>query len=110
MLNLYGQIGVLYQDNKQVAGVYNWEIHCILEYTVRNGYKDYKPIKKISATSYWITEPVTHNEFYAEFYEEKNGQLILMDVSRVIVNFPDLSILDKKLDAPIKMEWLGSEY
>ena len=33
MLNLEGQIGVLYQEGKQVAGVYDWESHVILDYT-----------------------------------------------------------------------------
>ncbi len=106
MLNLYGQLGVLYQNGKQVAGVFDWEIHVILEYTVKNGYKDYRPIKKLSAASYWLTEPIKDNEFLAKFYQVNNEKLVLMDESIVRIDFPDTTTLDKRLDTKVKIEWM----
>ena len=110
MLNLVGEIGVLYQEGKQVAGIYGWEIHCWLEYVVTKGYKDYKPIKKISARAYWLNKEIEDNDFYAEFYKKVDGNLVILDAGNVSINFPDTKTLDRRLDAELKMDWLGVEY
>uniref|UniRef100_A0A6M3IWT7 Uncharacterized protein n=1 Tax=viral metagenome TaxID=1070528 RepID=A0A6M3IWT7_9ZZZZ len=107
MLNLEGQIAVLYQEGKQVAGMYDWEIHVILDYTTKDGMKEYKPHKNISARSYWLVEPVKENVFYAEFYQTMLDNLILMDAGNVAIDFPDCATLDKRLYAPINVNWVG---
>ena len=110
MLDLSGEIGVLRQSGKQVAGLYSWEIRIILQYVTKDGMKDYKPTKKLSAMSYWLLEPVTSNEFDAEFYQVVNNDLILMDAGKVAIDFPDKRTLDRRLYAPINVEWCGVEY
>ena len=110
MLNLEGQIGVLYQEGKQTAGVYDWESHVILDYTTKGGMKEYKPHKKISARSYWLVEPVKENVFYAEFYQTLLDNLILMDVGKVAIDFPDCATVDRRLYAPIEIRWIKGEY
>jgi len=110
MLNLEGQIGVLHQDGRQVAGVYDWETRVILDYTTKDGMKEYKPRKKIDARSYWLVEPVEENVFDAEFYQVLNDNLILMDAGKVVIDFPDCGTIDRRLYAPIDIRWVGVEY
>jgi len=110
MLNLEGQIAVLYQNGKQTSGLYDWESRVILDYTTKDGMKEYKPHKRISARSYWLVEPVKDNEFDAEFYQVMNDNLILMDAGRVVIDFPDCHTIDRRLYAPIEIRWVGVEY
>jgi len=110
MLNLEGQIAVLYQDGEQIAGLYDWEIHIILDYTTRDGMKEYKSHKKITARSYWLIEPVAENVFDAEFYQILYDKLVLMDAGKVVIDFPDCGTIDRRLYAPISIRWVGVEY
>jgi len=110
MLNIEGQIAVLYQNEKQVAGLYDWESRVILDYTTRNGVREYKPTKKIDARSYWLVEPAKENTFDAEFYQVMNDDLILMDSGKVVIDFPDCHTVDRRLYAPIDIRWIGIEY
>ena len=110
MLNLSGEMCVLFQSGKQVAGLDNWEIRIVLDYTTKDGMKEYKPHKRISARSYWLVEPVKDNEFDAEFYQVMNDNLILMDAGRVVIDFPDCHTIDRRLYAPIEIRWVGVEY
>ena len=110
MLSLEGQIGVLYQEGKQVGGLYDWEFHIILDYTTKDGMKEYKPHKKIDARSYWLVEPVKENVFDAEFYQVMNDRLILMDAGKVAIDLPDCATIDRRLYAPIEIRWVGVEY
>jgi len=110
MLNLSGQIASLKQNKKQVAGLYDWSANVILQYCTKDGMRDYKPTKKLSALSYWLIEPIKDNEFEAEFYQIFNNDLILMDAGKVVIDFPDLVTLDRRLYAPINVQWVGYEY
>jgi len=106
MLNQDGQIASLKQDGKQVAGLYDWDCRVILNYSTKDGMKDYKPTKKLSALSYWLIEPVESNEFEAEFYQIFNNDLVLMDAGKVVIDFPDCHTLDRRLYAPIEIVWI----
>ncbi len=108
MLNLSGQIATLNQNGKQVAGLYDWDSRAILNYTTKDGVKEYSPVKFIDAQSYWILEEIRDNQFDAEFYSIEFGKLILMDAGKVIIDFPDLSTLDQRLYAPISVRWVSS--
>ena len=111
MLIIEGQIGVLYQDGKQVAGIYNWEARVVLQYTTVNSIKNYNPKKKIEARSYWLVEAPEGNVFNAEFYQVVGDQLALMDAGKISVDFPDCKTLDRRLDAPLDLVWIEpSEY
>jgi len=107
MLSIEGQIAVLYQHGEQVGGLYDWESRVILDYTTVSGVKEYKSHKKIEARSYWLIEPVKENEFDAKFYQTLNDNLILMDAGKVVIDFPDLRTLDRRLYAPIDIKWLS---
>jgi len=107
MLDIQSPIATLKQNGKQVGGLFDIEIRVILQYVTKDGMKDYKPIKKITALSYWLLEPIQSNEFDAEFFTEKSNQLITIDVGKVRIDFPDLVTLDKRLYAPINVQWLG---
>jgi len=106
MLNQSGQIAVLYQDKKQVGGLRDWDCRVVLNYTTVGGIKEYKPIKRLNAQSYWLLEPASDNEFDAEFYQVVNNDLILMDAGIVAIDFPDKRTLDKRLFAPIEVRWI----
>jgi len=110
MLNLEGQIAVLYQEGKQTAGLYDWESHVILDYTTKDNMKTYKSHKRIDARSYWLIEPVKENEFDAEFYQVLNDNLVLMDAGKVVIDFPDCHTVDRRLYASIEIRWIGVEY
>lgn len=107
MLDLTSQIATLRQNGKQIGGLYDIEIRVILQYTTVDGMKEYKPIKRITALSYWLLEPIQSNEFDAEFFIINSNQLIIIDAGRVVIDFPDLVTLDRRLYAPIEIRWLG---
>lgn len=110
MLNQSGQIAVLYQDKKQIGGLRDWDCRVVLNYTIKDGVKEYKPIKYIDARSYWILGPIKENVFDAEFYSVINNRLILLDSGKVVIDFPDTRTLDRRLYAPIDIRWVGIEY
>ena len=110
MLHLEGQIAVLYQEGKQVAGLYNFEIRIILDYTTVNNMKVYKSHKRIDAQSYWLVEPVKENVFDAEFYQVMNDNLVLVDSGKVAIDFPDCYTVDTRLYAPVEVRWIGVTY
>ena len=107
MLNQEGQIASLKQNGRQVAGLYDWDCRVILNYTTKDGMKDYKPTKKLSARSYWLIEPVESNEFEAEFYQIFNNDLILIDAGKVVIDFPDCRTVNQRLYAPIEIRWIS---
>jgi len=110
MLDLTSQIATLKKDDKQVGGLYDCEIRVILQYTTVNGMKEYKPVKKITALSYWLLEPIQSNEFDAEFFTVNSNQLVIIDAGKVVIDFPDLRTLDRRLYAPIDVRWVGCEH
>ena len=107
MLDLQSQIATLKQNGKQVGGLYDCEARVILQYTTVNGWKEYKPLKKITALSYWLLEPIQSNEFDAEFFTVNSNQLVMVDAGRVVIDFPDLRTLDRRLYAPLEIKWVS---
>ena len=107
MFDIQSQIATLKQNGKQVGGLYDSEIRVILQYTTIDGMKIYKPVKKITALSYWLLEPISSNEFDAEFFTVNSNQLVTVDAGRVVIDFPDLRTLDRRLYAPIDVKWLS---
>ena len=110
MLDLASQIATLKQNGRQVGGLYDIEIRVILQYTTINGMKEYKPVKRITALSYWLLEPIQNNEFDAEFFLVNSNQLVTIDAGKVAIDFPDLRTLDRRLYAPIDVRWISCEY
>ena len=110
MLDLQSQIATLEQNGKQVGGLFDCETHIILQYTTVDGMKEYKPVKKITALSYWLLEPIQSNEFEAEFFAVNSNMLITVDAGKVVIDFPDLVTLDRRLYAPINVQWVDCEY
>jgi len=107
MLNQSGQIAVLYQKEKQVGGLRDWDCRVVLNYTTKDGVKIYNPVKHIDAQSYWILELIKDNVFNAEFYQVLNNDLILMDAGRVAIDLPDVRTVDQRLYAPIDVRWVS---
>ncbi len=107
MLNLSGQVVVLNQNGEQVGGLFDWSTNVVMNYTTKDGSREYKPTKHIDAQSYWLLEHLDSNEFDAEFFVVQGGQLLLIDKGNVVIDFPDLVTLDQRLYAPIEVRWLG---
>ncbi len=107
MLNQSGQIAVLYQNKKQVGGLRDWDCRVVMNYTLKDGIKEYKPVKHLDAQSYWILEPIRDNVFDVEFYQVLNNQLILLDAGKVVIDFPDTETVDRRLYALIDIRWIG---
>ena len=109
MLDIQSPIATLKQNGKQVGGLYDNEIRVVLQYSTKDGMKDYKPIKKITALSYWLLEPIQDNDFDAEFFTIQSNQLVTIDAGKVKIDFPDVRTLDQRLYAPIDVRWIGIE-
>jgi len=102
-----GEIGVLYQG-KQVGGFFDWQFSINFEPTPGKEWANYKVNPPhIIARSYWLTKELNGTIFRADFYRFMNGQLILMDSSRVELKLPNMTI-GKRLLAPIRMRWTKS--
>ena len=106
MLDLISQVATLKQNGKQVGGLYDIEIRVILQYTTVDGMKEYKPVKKITALSYWLLEPIQSNEFDIEFFSVNSNMLVTVDAGKVVIDFPDVRTLNRRLYAPIDVRWL----
>ena len=104
---MFTQIVKLSQDGKQVGGLFDCEVDVKLEGIEKKDGTDYKPHKRIAASSYWLLVTPQNNEFDAEFYSTQDNHLVLVDAGRVKVRFPDTNTLDKKLHAPISVGWIS---
>ena len=110
MLNLSGQIATLNQAGEQVGGLYDWAINVVMNYTVKDGIKIFKPVKHIEAQSYWLLKKIKSNKFGVSFFTVQGGQLVLMDAGEVVIDLPDLITLDQRLYAPVEARWMGVKY
>ncbi len=100
-----GEIAALYQNNKQVGGVYSWEINLGSDFTTVQSWQEYKFVKNITANSYWLLTPPVDDCFEIKFYKIQQGCLVLMDEGIVEIALPDTKTLDRRLDAPVEMLW-----
>ncbi len=103
-----GELGVLYQEEKQVGGLYGWEIDFAYDSTVSNGWREFKITKGISAASYWLNFVPDGNCFDIKLYKAIRGQLVLVDSGKVMINLPSVRIFDTKLNIPIEIRWIGN--
>jgi len=103
-----GEIAALYQNNKQVGGVYSWEINLANDSTTVNGWQESTFKKNISANSYWLVETPVDDCFEVKFYKVMQGSLVLMDEGIVDILLPDTITLDRRLDAPLEIIWRKS--
>lgn len=104
-----GEIGVLYQDDKQVGGIFNWTISASFSHGAVGRWRTTKALKLITARSYWLIEEPKGDIFRAEFYRQIKGQLILMDAGTIKLKLPDTITFDKALSAPLNLKWMGSD-
>lgn len=100
-----GEIATLYQNNKQVGGVYSWDISLGSDSTTVNGWQEFTFKKNITANSYWLIEAPADDCFEIKFYKIMQGSLVLMDEGIVEILLPDTITLDRRLDAPLEMIW-----
>ena len=102
-----GELGVLYQGNKQVGGIYDWEIDIISDSTIRNGWYEHKITKGITAQSYWLTDAPDSNCFEVKFYKAIRGRLVLMDAGKIELDLPN-RVLDHRFYIPLEIRWIGN--
>ena len=103
-----GQIGILYQDGKQVGGVFDWEISAGMDRVAKEGWVERKVAKQITAQSYWLVKKPNGDTFDVKFYEHIKGRLVLIDTGTVRLKLPEVNILDKRLPAPLRLNWTNS--
>ena len=101
-----GELGVLYQD-KQVGGIYAWGIDFAYDSNVSNGWREFRIIKGISATSYWLDFVPDGNCFDIKLYKAIRGQLAIVDSGKVLINLPDRT-LNRRIYKPLEIRWLGN--
>lgn len=104
-----GSLGVLYQGNRQVGGFFDWQIDIQIEQKPQKGnHKVWIMVaKKVTAISYWLTEEPKGSTFEAKFYQYMGNRLVLADKGIVEIDLPDVKTLDRKLLAPMEMQWMN---
>ena len=102
-----GELGVIYQDNKQVGGFFDWEIEVTPNVTIEKEWREYKIFKRITTRSYWLSIVHSNNLFEAVFYKVVEGQLVLMDEGMVLIDLPH-RILGHRYYIPIEILWMGN--
>ncbi len=102
-----GEIGVIYQEDKQVGGIYDWKIDITPIPTIRDGWYEFKVSKEVTAQSYWLITVPNGNCFEVKFYKVIQWHLVLMDGGKVEVDLPN-RILDHRLYAPLEIRWIGN--
>lgn len=106
---MIGEIGALYQKDKQVGGIFNWSIDGVIAKGRIGRWAAPHVSKKVTASSYWlITEP-TSDIFKVDFYQQIGEQLILIDTGNVKLGLPDTTTLDRTLRAPLTLRWIWDE-
>ena len=103
-----GQIGVLYQNGKQIGGIFDWEINAGMGSYAKDDWIEIKVAKQITAQSYWLLNKPKDDIFEARFYQYIEGRLILIDIGTVKVKLPEVDILNKTLPAPLRLRWMNS--
>ena len=102
-----GELGVIYQDGKQVGGIYDWEVDIIPIPTIQDGWREYKIKKEITAKSYWLTNAPANNQFDIQLLKVVRGQLVVMDGGKVKIDLPNKT-LDRRIDIPLQIWWVGN--
>jgi hypothetical protein len=76
---MYGQLGALYQDGKQLGGFYDWTLDLSMTHLETADSRVYKvhAIKSIASRYYLFSEP-TEGEITANYYQLIKGKLVLM--------------------------------
>ena len=109
-----GEIGVLYQDGRQIGGFYDWEITINLEQSSwgelgQGDWLEWQVSPQyITAVSYWLVHKPKDMTFRADFYQYIRNQLVLVDSSIVQIQLPEVNVIGKRLWAPIRMKWMNS--
>ena len=68
-----------------------------------------KVFKKVSANSYWLIAEPDGDIFEADFYQQIQNQLVLMDTGRVKLGLPDTKTLNRTLSAPLTLRWIWDD-
>ncbi len=97
---MIGDLAVLYQDNKQIGGVFNWTISLVEEKNVKDGWVTGKSIKRYFAENYWLLEVPKSDLFEVKFYQVIGDDLFFVAREKTRMSFPSLE-LDKKLKNPV---------
>ena len=103
-----GDIGVLYQNGKQVGGIFDWEISAGMDSIAKDSWVERKVAKQITAQSYWLVNKPNGDIFDVKFYQHIKGQLVLMDTGTVGLKLPEINILDRTLPASLRLRWMNS--
>ena len=99
-----GGIAVLYQG-KQVGGMYDWKIDITPNSILRDGWREFKVTKEITAHSYWLTDTPSDNCFEVKFYKVVRGQLALMDSGMIEIDLHDKTV-GRLIYTPLEIRWV----
>ena len=88
---MFGQLGALYQDGKQLGVFYDWSLDLSITRLNSADSRVYKvrAIKSIASRYFLFSEP-TEGEITANYYQLIKGQLVLMATHTVKINKPEL--------------------
>jgi len=104
-----GQIGVLYQEGKQVGGVFDWAISGQMASWAKDDWAATKATKLVTAQIYWLIKEPDGDIFEVELYQQIRNQLVLMDTGRVKLGLPDTTTLNGTLVAPLTLRWIWDD-
>lgn len=106
---MIGEIGALYQKDKQIGGILNWNIDGAIAKGRIGRWAAPRVSKKVVASSYWLISEPDGDIFKVDFYQQIGEQLILIDAGNVKLKLPDTTTLDRTLQAPLTLRWIWDE-
>ncbi len=93
-----GEIGILFQDGKQIAGFYDWTI----DVQLMKGLQNNRVMVKATADRFWVLCSPSQSEIRASYYRLIGERLVLMNKSSVQVELgATLGIINR----PLEMIW-----
>ena len=101
-----GEIGTLYQEGKQVGGVFDWAISGRLASWAKDNWVEAKATKLVTAQSYWLIEKPDDDIFEVELYQRIRNQLVLIDTGTIKLKLPEVNVLNRTLPAPLTLRWI----
>jgi hypothetical protein len=101
-----GEIGALFDGEKQVVGFRDWAIDFRLDGgAIGDRWRDYRPVRwRAEAGSFWLTKQPNTEVFTGRFYSLVNGKLVLMCEKKVKAVFTRVHPLNQTINIKLEMD------
>ena len=100
-----GEIGALFDGDKQVVGFKNWTIDFRVEATgIGSPWRQYRPVMwRATTDKFWLVAQPSTEAFTGKFYSLVNRRLVLMCEKKVTARFTQEHPLNQTINAHLEM-------